>query len=178
MSRYSAVSLARKLVRRFKTRDPFEVAEELGITILYLDCKKQKGAFKVIVNQMFIYINDNLSDQMKRVICAHELGHALMHKALGATQLGLLEFELFDMTSSCEYEANVFAAALLLDNEETIDTIFNYNDYVKAACELGVNVNLLLVKVPELIDEGYSLRLPRDAESCFLGNCVDGVGEL
>ena len=108
-----AFSIARKLIRKFKTRDPFAIARELGIEVLLRnDFKRQKGVFKVIANNAFIFINANLSEEMQRLVCAHELGHALLHRSLGL-QAGLVEFEVFNITTQCEYDANVFAATLL-----------------------------------------------------------------
>ena len=114
-----ASTLPRRLLRRYGTSVPFELADCLGITILEChDFKLQKGAFKVILNNCFIFINANLSTEMKKLVCAHELGHALLHRPLGKTDTGLMEFELFDITNTTEYEANLFAANLLLDEEE------------------------------------------------------------
>lgn len=108
-----ASTLPRRLLRRYGTSDPFELADCLGITILEChDFKLQKGAFKVILNNCFIFINANLSTEMKKLVCAHELGHALLHRPLGKTDTGLMEFELFDITNTTEYEANLFAANL------------------------------------------------------------------
>nr|DAU31917.1 MAG TPA: hypothetical protein [Caudoviricetes sp.] len=46
-----ASTLPRRLLRRYGTSDPFELADCLGITILEChDFKLQKGAFKVILN--------------------------------------------------------------------------------------------------------------------------------
>lgn len=100
-----ASTLPRRLLRRYGTSVPFELADCLGITILEChDFKLQKGAFKVILNNCFIFINANLSTEMKKLVCAHELGHALLHRPLGKTDTGLMEFELFDITNTTEYE--------------------------------------------------------------------------
>lgn len=99
-----ASTLPRRLLRRYGTSVPFELADCLGITILEChDFKLQKGAFKVILNNCFIFINANLSTEMKKLVCAHELGHALLHRPLGKTDTGLMEFELFDITNTTEY---------------------------------------------------------------------------
>lgn len=51
-----ASTLPRRLLRRYGTSDPFELADCLGITILEChDFKLQKGAFKVILNNCFIH---------------------------------------------------------------------------------------------------------------------------
>ena len=55
-----ASTLPRRLLRRYGTSDPFELADCLGITILEChDFKLQKGAFKVILNNCFIFITAN-----------------------------------------------------------------------------------------------------------------------
>ena len=96
-----APTLPRRLLRRYGTSAPFELADCLGITILEChDFKLQKGAFKIILNNCFIFINANLSTEMKKLVCAHELGHALLHRPLGKTDTGLMKFELFDITNS------------------------------------------------------------------------------
>jgi len=47
-----ASTLPRRLLRRYGTSVPFELADCLGITILEChDFKLQKGAFKVILNK-------------------------------------------------------------------------------------------------------------------------------
>ena len=52
---------ARALVRRFGTRDPFTLAEALGIKIVFRDdFRRQKGAFKLIMRTAFIFLNANL----------------------------------------------------------------------------------------------------------------------
>lgn len=82
-----ASALPRRLIRKFKCNDPFELAEALDIDVMErADFKRQKGAFKVILNDSFIFINANLSDEMKRLVCAHELGHALLHRSLGKSE--------------------------------------------------------------------------------------------
>ena len=98
-----AFALPRRLIRRFQTRDPFTIAEGMGITVLIrTDFVRQKGAFAVIGNISFIFINGNLSEYMQRLVCAHELGHALLHRRLGAMPGGMMEFEIFDITDAAE----------------------------------------------------------------------------
>ena len=114
--------LPRRLIRRYHTNDPFEIAAALDITVMERsDFQRQKGAFKVVLHNSFIFINATMSNEMKRIVCAHELGHALLHRSLGKTQECLMEFELFNITNSTEYEANLFAANLLLD-DQSIDS--------------------------------------------------------
>ena len=168
-----ASTLPRRLLRRYGTSVPFELADCLGITILEChDFKLQKGAFKVILNNCFIFINANLSTEMKKLVCAHELGHALLHRPLGKTDTGLMEFELFDITNTTEYEANLFAANLLLVEEE-IDSPAR----VQIAHNLGTNVNLPLLKLQQINSDNH-LHLPDMPSRNFLGTISDDAGHL
>ena len=72
-----------KLISRYGTRDPFRICREKGIEVMFRDdFTGQKGAFSLMLNVPFIFINNNLSDEMKRIVCAHELGHAMLHRKL------------------------------------------------------------------------------------------------
>lgn len=174
-----AFSIPRRLIRKYRTRDPFLIAEELGITVLFSsDFKRQKGAFALIGNNSFIFINANLSEYMQRLVCAHELGHALLHRTLGKKPGGLMEFEIFDIKDQTEYDANVFAANLLIDEEEVMDMARQGHDVVYIAKELNLNVNILLVKLNEMNKKGYDLRIPYEPSRKFLGSISDDVGSL
>ena len=174
-----AFSLPMRLIRRFETRDPFEIAEEMGITVLIRsDFNRQKGAFAVIGNISFIFINGRLSEYMQRLICAHELGHALLHRKLGTVPGGMMEFEIFDIKDETEYDANVFAANLLIDEQEVLEMAREGYDVVHIAKELNLNVNILLVKLNEMSKKGYDLRVPYEPSRKFLGRIDDEIGEL
>ena len=98
------------LVRRCGTRDPFRIAQELGIEVLFCDdFGPLKGMYRVIKRNRFIFINKDLSSRMQRIVCAHELGHDQLHRHL-AKGNALQEFMLYDMATKPEYEANIVAA--------------------------------------------------------------------
>ena len=170
--------LPRRLIRRYHTNDPFEIAAALDITVMERsDFQRQKGAFKVVLHNSFIFINATMSDEMKRIVCAHELGHALLHRSLGKTQECLMEFELFNITNSTEYEANLFAANLLLDDQTIESLIRDGFDIVQIARSLGTNVNLLLLKLQQMNDDNH-LHLPDMPSRNFLGTISDDAGHL
>ena len=98
------------LVRRFGTRDSFQIAKALGINIVLCeDFGSLKGMYRVIRRNRFIFLNKELSDKMLRIVCAHELGHDQLHRRLAQANC-LHEFMLYDMTTRPEYEANIVAA--------------------------------------------------------------------
>jgi Zn-dependent peptidase ImmA (M78 family) len=144
---------AAKLISRCNTREPFKIARAIGINVWWRnDFVKLKGMYKVIDKNRFIFVNSNLDEYERRVIIAHELGHDALHREL-ATAGALPEFTLYDMKTRPEYEANVFAAALLLDDDEVLELMKNY-DESRVARWLGVNINLLLIKLHEMNKRG------------------------
>lgn len=71
------------LVRRYGTRDPFQIAERLGINVLYCDgFGSLKGMYRVIKRNRYIFLNKDLGERMQRIVCAHELGHDQLHRKL------------------------------------------------------------------------------------------------
>lgn len=62
------------LVKRCETRDPFRIARELGIEVLFCeDFGPLKGMYRVIKRNRFIFINKDLSPRMQTIVCAHEI---------------------------------------------------------------------------------------------------------
>ena len=90
----------------------------------------------------------------------------------------MMEFEIFDITDAAEYEANVFAANLLIDDQEVLEMAREGYDVVHIAKELNLNVNILLVKLNEMSKKGYDLRVPYEPSRKFLGRIDDEIGEL
>ena len=96
-------------------RDPINIAEYANIRIAICPLGEIAGNYKLIKRERWIFINDNIpmDSPMFKVIIAHELGHALLHrqgKLLHKNKTLLL-------TSGIEREANAFAAYLLISDE-------------------------------------------------------------
>lgn len=157
-----------KLVQRYGTRDPFKIAKELGIKVMFVDdFEKLKGVYRVIKRNRWIFINSNLSEWMQRVVCAHELGHDQLHRSLAKGD-GLMEFVIYDMNTRPEYEANVFASQILLPDDEVLEHIYNGYDSQQIACMMHSDINLVALKVSTLnYLGGYDFR-PMEHNSTFL----------
>ena len=159
--------LGAELVRRCGTRDPFRMAEELGIHIYEEDFGRLKGMYRVILRRRCIFINRNLDEDTRRIVCAHEIGHDRLHRAL-AQGSGLQDIMLYDMTARPEYEANLVAAAILLPTEEVLDYIYSYRyDAAQIARAMRTDVNLVALKIAALKEQGYDLVKP-EHDSAFL----------
>jgi Zn-dependent peptidase ImmA (M78 family) len=103
---------------------------------------------------------------MQSTVCAHELGHDQLHRVFASDNY-FREFALYDMTLRPEYEANVFAAELLLPDEDIIDLITLGYDNAQIAQALNSDTNLVGIKVSALSNRGYNYRIP-DFRSDFL----------
>ena len=157
-----------RLVRRCGTRAPFEIARQLGVEVLFCpDFGSMKGMYRVVKRTRIIFLNRNLTPQMQRIVCAHELGHDQLHRDLAKTG-ALQEFMLYDMTTKPEYEANIVAAEILLDTDEVLDYVYHYGyTSEQIARAMGTDINLVALKVAHLAETNRGLR-PVEHRSDFL----------
>lgn len=106
----------RKLVKEWGTRNPFKLCEYLKIRIRYADLDDIQGYYKVFKKTKYIVLNENLDEFSMKIVLAHELGHAVLHKK----EINLMkETFLIPKHSVYEREANKFAAELLLVDEDS-----------------------------------------------------------
>ena len=126
--------LVDSLVRKYKTRNPFEIISHLNVIVVFYPLHGVKGFYQYFQRNNIIYIDESLSENEKKFVCAHELGHMFLHKNANAifmdslTQLNISKYEI---------AADRFAINLLLsdaDIEEHLDfstaqlsRLFGYN---------------------------------------------------
>ena len=75
-----AVDKADELIALYGRCSPKRLARELDIEVLERDFSKQKGAYKLILKNPFIFIKRDLSDSMKKIVLMHEIGHDRLHR--------------------------------------------------------------------------------------------------
>lgn len=162
------VAKADILSKEYCTRNPFVIADGLGIKLVHCNFKEQKGAYTTIMRNRFIFYNQNLEELMLNIVIAHEIGHDLFHRAEAATAGGLKEFNLFNMQNiRMEYEANIFASELLLDTKEFLEYCEYGYDTQQIASAMNSDINLVGMKANTLISQGYRLR-QQEQRSDFL----------
>lgn len=113
MSR-SIKKIALGLIRKYNTQNPFKLAEALNIEYIIGSIGKCSGCYLYLKRHRCIFINEDLSDSDMLFVMAHELGHAILHRAENCYFIRnktLLSTECF------EKEANIFAAELLIPDE-------------------------------------------------------------
>lgn len=164
---FQIYSKATALVKQAGTNNPMNIAHEVGILLRYSEeFDKLLGLYTYRWKHRIIILNDKIEETVAKMVCAHELGHDALHRDL-AKGNGLKEFVLFNMKDTTEYEANAFAAHLLIDN----DTIYSLSrekyDVAQIAKMLNLNINLVLIKLQELNKLGYDFKVPCEADSLF-----------
>ncbi|WP_081970495.1 ImmA/IrrE family metallo-endopeptidase [Paenibacillus sp. FSL P4-0081] len=115
-----------KLLKKFKTNDPFEIAKQLNIDIWFEDLGSgTRGFYYRKLRRRFIVIHNGLDDEWQRFICAHELGHDRLHPGISAFWLD--DQSLYN-AGKYERQANRFAVKLLTacDTLKTNETIRDF----------------------------------------------------
>lgn len=131
------------LKRKYSTNDPFELCDFLHIKVMYENLGHINGFYQFAPKNKIIHINCNLDYYMKRIICAHELGHALFHSKLNRI---FLEKKTFIVTDRLEIEADFFAADLLIDNDVSTNEYYRSMTASQIASSLNIPVELLKLK--------------------------------
>lgn len=108
-----------KLVKKYKTNNPFELSNALKVNVVFWDLHKEiNGFYKYDRRNRFIFINNNLNTEIQQFVCAHELGHVVLHPRSNTPFLR--QNTLFSI-DKIEVEANTFAVQLLLSEQNLQD---------------------------------------------------------
>lgn len=156
---------AKSVLEEFGGRDVFETAENSGVKVWFRALGGLKGFYVFENNCRYIVINDELDEVTQSVVCAHELGHDMLHRGLSGG--GIRENTLFLANDKTEREANLFAAEMLLTDKETLSIMDYATTADEAAYELGVLPQILSLKLEILNYKGYSFNIA-DTASDFL----------
>ena len=92
------IRYARELRCEYNTRDPYILARHYGIRVgddLKLGISKKAYTIKMDNYPTTIMINNVYDMRSKIVLCAHELGHALLHDS-GISNFAITEKNAFD----------------------------------------------------------------------------------
>ncbi len=108
------------LAARFGTSDPFEICEGLEVCVLRLTLPHNiRGFYTFTMGIQMIYLNAEISEEQElRAVCAHELGHAVLH---ANHNFMFLKENTDFIAARFEREADLFAGYLLLDEQTVYD---------------------------------------------------------
>lgn len=107
-----------ELIEKYHTNDPFEIAEQLGVYTQVGPLGKIFGCCLTIAGERFIYINSDLDTPTQKMVAAHELGHAVMHRE---------DYFFFNWIpdtlyrNMAEIEAHTFAVELLVPDSVVLE---------------------------------------------------------
>ena len=173
MSYDKIVEAVEKLKKRYCESDPFRLCKDMGILLrlapLGIGDDAIKGFFLEHRRIQTITVNSDLPYVLQKLILCHELGHAMLH-----WEKGIYEFHdvsLFDVSGPLEQEANLFAAELLLDDEDVFRKLNDDFTFFQAAAALNIPMELLDFKFRIMKWKGYKLTEPPiTAYGNFLAN--------
>lgn len=112
--------LTDSLVRKYGTRNPFEILDNLNAIVVFYPLEGVKGFYQYFQRNNIIYIDEQLPEHEKIFVCAHELGHMFLHKKANAI---FMDSRTQLTTSKYENEADRFAADLLIPDDVIEDNI-------------------------------------------------------
>ncbi|MGI6013703.1 MAG: ImmA/IrrE family metallo-endopeptidase [Oscillospiraceae bacterium] len=134
--------LSESLVKKFGTRDPFQIAGALGYTVIHVPLIGIRGFYQQVQRCKIIYLDDALSENEARFVCAHELGHALLHNGYNRI---FMDTQTHMITSRYERDANRFAVDLLIEDDD-LKALEGYPVQTIAAC-LGISEDLARYRI-------------------------------
>lgn len=105
------IKKVKQLTKKYNTTSPTEIADALDIVVIQKKLGTVWGMYKYIRKNRVIFVNDDLSEEEKNFVLAHELGHAILHIKSSCFCYGLNVNNY-----KKEYEANFFSAQLLINN--------------------------------------------------------------
>ena len=185
----SLYRLPHRLIKKYETRNPFALAWYLEIPAhkVYHPESNLPGLTSFVASRASIFINeayfeiaqrmdplytDEMAEDDMMQVCAHELGHAILHKKETGTGM-IKEYEIFNVRTRLESEANQFAAGIRIDQERMIELFNSGLDLLQVASSLHVNINLLIYALGDLRKSGF--QLPFIPKNNFMGH-IHGIG--
>ena len=130
------------LIKRYDTNDPFEIARQMKVEYIIGPLGSCSGCYMYLKRHRCIFLNDNLSEHESRLVMAHELGHAVLHRNQNCY---FIRHKTFFSCNKIEIEANKFAVELLISDESlaeysecTIEQLTRIYGYSQKFIELKI----------------------------------------
>jgi len=132
------------LTKKYNTNDPFALAEVRNIHVIPWDLHCEiKGFYKYDKRNKYIFVNNNLDDNLQKFVCAHELGHSQLHPRVNTP---FLRGSTFFSVDKIEVEANTFAVELLLPDEYLLELHNSNTSIYEVTNALGIPKELAHLK--------------------------------
>lgn len=162
---------AQRCRKRFHTSDPYELLDAMGAVLVHSTNYPRDGlrGYCTVMNKTkYVVINAKQPEEEQRVVAGHEAGHLLLHR----TQLkagAMSDFDVYNVRSLLERQANFFAADFLIDDGDVLDVMQSHEtDFFDAARELLIPAPFFAFKLYSMVRRGYNMSVPVDLNSTFL----------
>jgi Zn-dependent peptidase ImmA (M78 family) len=142
--------------------DPLKVAQSLDIRVMgaVFSEEGKSGAIVKRAGQFSIFVNANEPPARKRFTVAHEIGHRVLHMESNLEELidvednfrsvGVPEDDNWNADRRREWEANVFASALLMDSSLLAAKWEECKDPPTLAWMFQVSTTAMIVRLTQL----------------------------
>jgi Zn-dependent peptidase ImmA (M78 family) len=111
---YDIKKLANSLAKKYQSRNPFEIIQGMNVILVLAPLIDVRGFYQYFQRNNIIYIDELLPEHERKFVCAHELGHMLMHRKENTV---FMDTRTYLKTTPYEAEADKFAVELLVPNE-------------------------------------------------------------
>ena len=130
------------LVARYRTRDPFELAEAMERIVIRAPLVDVKGFYQYVRRCHIIYLGNTLEGPECALVCAHELGHSVLHSKINAV---FLDSRTHFVTAKYEDEADRFAMNLYFSDDSFSEYL--YMPIPDIARALGVSEKMVTARM-------------------------------
>lgn len=131
MTQTAITETVEKLAKRYGSRNPAVIARDLGIIVVIENLCSIRGYFNSVGRNRFIHINSDCRN--RTLVCAHELGHAVLHP--DASTHFMRKHTLYSI-DRYEKEATYFAACLLISDDDLCE--YSHYTYEQLGKVFGV----------------------------------------
>jgi len=173
------ISIGKEIRSAYDYKDPETLCAGAGVISLLFPMgiakKSIKGFILSHAGNVAITVNSDLSEDMIRVIRYHEIAHYILHVRTGLMD-AIHDSDIYDASSQAEYEANLLAAELQLEDAEVLSALEETGDFYAAAGNLHVPPELLDFKFRLMREKGYRLpEVPVSATGSYLLHFNEGA---
>ncbi len=163
---------AQRLRKRYKTSDPYELLDAMGAIVVKSNAYPRDGlrGYCTIMNKSkYVVINQKQPTEEQRVVAGHEAGHLILHSLELKAGAPMQDFDVYNVTSRLERQANFFAADFLINDDEVLDLMRSHDaDFFVVAKDLCIPAPFFAFKLYSMVNRGHSMRVPVDLNSTFL----------
>lgn len=147
-----------KLVKKFKTRDPFEILEEMNVIVGETDrYEKLKGYCFMSCQTIYVMVSSFLSEEEKKIVAAHELGHIILHRS----QLKMAPMKddvLYNMRDNTEWHVHCSVCGAFIEKSAHCDSEVECKK-CRSTLEILVKDDIVSVRPLHIKDEKLKERM-------------------